>query len=273
MLSETRESKSFNGRDTMSGKKKFIIITRTIIALSALTVGGVLLNNHVQLENYKKEKLNLPENFTYTAHTGCVGTADNSLESIEAAVRNGADVVEFDLNFTSDGEPVLAHDAPKGDEVTLDEAFEMVSRYEGLQVNIDIKSTQALDKVKPLAVKHGVADRIFYTGVAEEFLEAVKADCDGVPYYLNVDVKDNTDEEYIFSLVEKVKNSGAVGINFKKNNASKKLVDAFHENGLLVSVWTADSTRDIYRLLVMSPDNITTRRPDTMAEILQQRNV
>lgn len=215
--------------------------------------------------------VSLPDGFTYTAHTGCMGTKDNSLESIDAAVNNGADIVEFDLNFNKDGEPVLAHDTPKGGEVTLDEAFEKVSKLNRIKVNVDIKSTDALEKIKPIAEKYGVQDRIFYTGVHDRFLEAVKSNGGGVQYYLNVDVEPERKhtQEYLDSLVEKVKSSGAIGINFNKNNASKQLVDTFHSNGLLVSIWTVDNEVDIYRILSYAPDNITTRNPDKLSEAVK----
>ena len=74
-------------------------------------------------------KTNLPENFTYTAHTGCVKTADNSLEAIEEGAKHGADIIEFDLNFLPDGTPVLSHDKPKGNEITLDLAGHSLSVY------------------------------------------------------------------------------------------------------------------------------------------------
>ena len=211
--------------------------------------------------------------FTYTAHTGCMGTRDNSVESIEAAVAVGADIVEFDLNFTSSGEPVLAHDIPKGGEVTLDEAFRLVSQYDEIKVNVDIKSTVALYKVLPLAEKYGVADRIFFTGVNDEFLDAVRAEGKGVPYYLNVDVKPESKHsaEYLESVVDKVKQSGAMGINFNKDNASSELVEAFHCNGLLVSIWTVDTEYDMHRILSYAPDNITTRKPDKLKEVIKNR--
>ena len=49
---------------------------------------------------------------TVTAHSGCMGLADNSLEAMEAGIEAGAQIVEFDLNYTSDGAPVLSHDSP-----------------------------------------------------------------------------------------------------------------------------------------------------------------
>ena len=37
---------------------------------------------------------------TVTAHAGCCGTEDNSMESLIKAVEVGADILEFDLRFT-----------------------------------------------------------------------------------------------------------------------------------------------------------------------------
>ena len=212
----------------------------------------------------------LSKGFTYTAHTGCIKTADNSLAAIEEGAKYGADIVEFDLNFLPDGTPVLSHDKPKGKEVTLDEAFKKVSEYENLKVNVDVKNVQNLKEVYPLAKKYELEDRIFYTGVTTEFLEAVKNDSPEVPYYLNVSVEKPRKQtpEYLEGLVKTVKDSGAVGINFNKDHATKKLVDTFHENDLLVSIWTVNKKRKMYKILFLKPDNITTRRPDKLKEIL-----
>jgi glycerophosphoryl diester phosphodiesterase len=218
----------------------------------------------------KKMKTNLPENFTYTAHTGCVKTPDNSLAAIEEGVKYGADIVEFDLNFLPDGTPVLSHDKPKGNEVTLDEAFKKISEYENLKVNVDVKTTKNLKAVYPLAQKYGLEDRIFYTGINIDFVEAVKKDSPEVPYYLNISVEKPRKQtpEYLQSLVKTVKDSGAIGINFNKDHATKKLVETFHENDLEVSIWTVNKKRKMYKILALAPDNITTRRPDKLQEIL-----
>ena len=249
------------------------IVVGTTCAIGVATVG---LGVYFGVRQYKFKKFMeigdaLPVNFKYTAHTGCMGTNDNSLESIDAAVANGADIVEFDLNFTESGEPVLAHDAPKGGEVTLDEAFKKVSEYENIMVNVDIKSTVNLPIVRTLAEKYGIFDRIFFTGVNDKFLDAVRSDGNGVPYYLNVDVKSESKRsaKYIQSLVDKVKNSGAIGINFNKKNATAELVKAFHNSELLVSIWTVDDEYNMYRILSYAPDNITTRNPDMLKEVME----
>ncbi len=210
--------------------------------------------------------------FTYTAHTGCMKTKQNSLESIEKGYENGAHIVEFDLNFNKNGEPVLSHDEPIGGEVTLEQAFEKVSTYENLRVNVDVKKDIYIEKVKPLAEKYGIADRIFFTGIHDGFVK--KASETGIDYYLNVGVEKpgKQTEEYLMSLVEKVKNAGAIGINFNKRGSSKRLVEVFHNNGLLVSIWTVDRKRKMKKVLSFSPDNITTRKPDKLRKIISKND-
>ena len=225
-----------------------------------------------KIKDFKESIDYLPVNFTYTAHTGCMGTDNNSIDSIEYGVANGAHIVEFDLNFTKSGEPVLAHDSPKGGEVTLDEAFKKISEYDDIKANVDIKNTDNLPIVLQLAEKHGITDRIFFTGVTDEFLDAVQKFSNNVPYFLNVNVKSQNkhNDEYLLSLVNKVKQSGAVGINFNKNNASAELVESFHSNGLLVSIWTVDDEYNMARILSYKPDNITTRKPDKLKDLISE---
>lgn len=256
----------------MKNKKLAVVTALCATAVSVLVcvVGTYSAIEKIQLKKYKSIPLSLSENFTLTAHTGCSATEDNSLESIEVGVQNGADIVEFDLNFDKSGMPVLSHDEPKGNEVTLDEAFKKLSEYPHLKANVDVKNTANLKAVRFLAEKNGVLQQIFYTGIEEKDVEAVKTQTPEIPYYLNMDVlsgKKHT-EEYLMSLVQKVKACKAIGINFNKKNASKDLVDTFHENGLLVSIWTVNDEVDMYRILSYSPDNITTRNPDLLSQIL-----
>lgn len=252
-------------------KKKILLIIFSVLTISILIFIIFLIHDGMELKKLKAEPITLPESFTYTAHTGCVDTKDNSLEAIEIGAKFGADIVEFDLNFLSDGTPVLAHDEPKGNEITLDQAFKKVSEYKNLKVNVDAKSVANLKVVYPLAKKHGIENRIFYTGIELKDIEAVKKDSPEVSYYLNVDVQKpgKQNAEYLDALVKEVKESGAIGINFNKDNATKELVDIFHENGLLVSIWTVNKEKEMYEVLHLAPDNITTRNPDKMQDILK----
>lgn len=210
--------------------------------------------------------------FTYTAHTGCCETRMNSLESIEKGVLYGAPIVEFDLNFDESGNPVLSHDKPQGGEVPLEEAFKKISGYENLMVNVDAKTYVALHKVQSLASDFGILDRIFFTGIGEDAVDVTRKTAPQVEYYLNMKVKFPLfhTNSYLEALVKKVKECGAVGINFNHRNASRKLVKFFHQNNLLVSIFTVDSEARMRKILSYGADNITTRKPDVLQGIIKE---
>lgn len=245
-----------------------IILTGSCLSLAVLA-GGVLLHKKRSC-NCRNQAIATDKDFSVTGHTGCMGTRSNSLESIVTAVKNGATIVEFDLNYNKDNVPVLSHDAPVGDEVTLDEAFRLLEDYPDIKINVDVKNTAYLEKIYPLAEKHGLAHRIFYTGIFENDVEAVKEKSPEVPYYLNMKVNKKQNADYLNSLVKTIKDCGAVGINFQYKHATKELVETFRENGLFVSVWTVDKTSDMYKVINLAPDNITTRNPDKLKEILMK---
>lgn len=216
--------------------------------------------------------LNLPEGFTVTAHTGCEGTADNSLEAIRAGAEAGADTVEFDLRFDSDGNGILSHDEAEGEAVSLSQALKLISSYGGLKVNVDCKTTDNLKQVAVMSEELGIADRVFYTGIEEKDVAAVRAQTPQVPYFLNI--KPNSlrknNGRYISSLISLVREKGAVGLNVKYSRCSKRMVDMFRKEGLLVSVWTANSTRVMKKCLSFGPDNITTRHPSELIELINK---
>lgn len=248
--------------------------TTIILAVTATAVIGsaALLAGYTVLKN---RNVALPQNFTITAHTGCEGAEDNSLEAIRLGYEKGADIVEFDLNFNSDSLPVLAHDEPTDGVVTLEEAFICLEKYPTLKVNVDVKNTKNLKAVTELAEKYSLLDRIFYTGIEEKDVEAVKNQTPDVMYYLNVDVDKTkkTDREYLNSLADKVESLGAVGINMNYGSCSKELVSVFRERGLLVSIWTVNNKLDMMRMLELCPDNITTRKPSDLKEILKNKKI
>lgn len=214
----------------------------------------------------------LPDNFTFTAHTGCMNTKDNSLDSIVTGIKSGASVVEFDLHFNKEGNAVLSHDKPVGGEVSLEEAFSKIAEYDDILVNVDVKPHTSLHQVVAAAEKTNMVKRIFYTGIEEVKVPTVNETSPGISYYLNMKVKSPLfhSSKYIEDLIATVKKTGAVGINFNKRSASQKLVDAFHKAGLLVSIFTVDKEKEMLRILHLSPDNITTRNPDKLNKILKE---
>ena len=214
--------------------------------------------------------ITLPRGFTVTAHSGSMGLPDNSVEAMEAGVQAGAQIVEFDLQFTDAGEPVLSHDAPEGKCVTLGDAFAFLAAHPDVRANVDVKDTSHLECVEPLAKEAGVLDRIFFTGLFEQDIPVAREKCPSVPYYLNTKVTRFTN---INKLAEKVRELGALGVNVNKRNLTPRLTRIFHNEGLLVSVWTVDKKSQAPYVLMMCPDNVTTRRPDMIWSLLEKEIV
>ncbi len=245
-------------------KKSKIGLIAGSVAVVAASAVGIVLSGSARVKN---ETYTLPYGFTVTAHTGCEGEKDNTLESISKGAAVGADIVEIDLHFLADGTAVLSHDEPKADAAapTLDSAFELLSSLD-VKMNVDVKSTKNIAVVGELADKHGVREKIFFTGVEEKDVEAVKSGAPGIPYFLNVSVdkKKNTDLDYLLSLVEKAKECGAIGLNSNFRSVSSELVSVCRSEGLLVSLWTANKKREMRRCMELAPDNITTRHPSVL---------
>lgn len=245
-----------------------IILGAAVVATTglALTAGYITY--------IKNKDVNFPANFTVTAHTGCEGTADNSLEAIERGYLSGANIVEFDVHFNSKGEPVLAHDYAADDSVKLKDAFDLIAKYEGLRVNVDCKTVDNLKAIVDTAEECGVKDRIFYTGIEVGNVETVKANTPEIKYYLNtkVDKTRINDEHYIRSLVTLTKAVDAVGLNIHFSNASKKMIKIFHQEGLEVSLWTVNKAFDMYKVLELGCDNITTRQPSKLIELIASKS-
>lgn len=210
--------------------------------------------------------------FTVTAHTGAMGTPENSLESMRVGFEN-ADIVEFDVRFNANKIPVLCHGWPVSrNAVLLEEAFRLLAQHPDKMANVDLKSTDNMPAVQELAERTGVLKQIFFTGVGASFVSAVQKGAPKIAYYLNCDIipllKNST--AYARWLAKRVADSGAVGLNCNYRNTTPRIVAAMRENGLLVSLWTASDEEQLNKILRLGPDNVTTRIPDKVEAVLQQ---
>lgn len=195
-----------------------------------------------------------------------MNTAANTIQSVIAGFSSGADIVEADIRFDKNGVPVLSHDKVQENDTctSLAEAFDIIKSYPDKKVNLDIKETDNLPEIQRLAKEKGVISQLFFTGVDDNFVEAVRVGCPEIPYYLNFGKKTNMArfESYIKFLIDKTKAAGAIGINLNKENCNAKLAERFKKEGLLVSVWTITDIKADKIYLDMNVDNITCKNPD-----------
>ena len=209
----------------------------------------------------------LPSDFTVTCHAGSFFTKPNTIESIKTAVEWGAEIVEFDVSFRPDGTAVIIHDSSPAQNqgVLLDDALSVVEKDKKCRINLDIKSTANLPEVDRLVNKHGLFERVFYTGVFDEWIDTVKS-TSAIPYYLNHNITESEayDEKSALEIIEKSKNLGAIGINSQYKFATKEFCRLARENGILVSLWTVNKPAEMKKVLETMPDNITTKKPDIL---------
>ena len=101
-----------------------------------------------------------------TAHSGCEGTPDNSMESILRGVELGADCVEIDIRMDEKGGMWLTHDAAAdyASAVPLEEALRTIAAG-GAAVNCDLKEERAFLPTLEMAEACGIPrDKLIFSG-------------------------------------------------------------------------------------------------------------
>ena len=90
-------------------------------------------------------------------------------------------------------------------------------------------------------------------------------------YFINYNPssEEGSDEKYFDCIIQKAIELGAIGINSDFRGVSDMMVKKIHENGLLVSLWTANRKKDMLKALSLSPDNITTKKPDKLKMLIK----
>ncbi len=107
-----------------------------------------------------------------TAHSGCEGTPENSVASMETGAALGADCVEIDVRMDAQGRLWLTHEVPESCShlISLREAFELILTR-GIAVNCDLKEYDALLPTLELAEKSGLPrEKLFVSGSVDTAL-------------------------------------------------------------------------------------------------------
>lgn len=222
-------------------------------------------------KSYDERVLKFMDDFTITAHTGAYDTPDNTMESLEAAIKNKVNTFEVDIRQRPDGTIVMGHDIITTNTagVEVSSVFEKIKPTD-IILNLDIKETRALKGLYKLIVEYNMINRVYLTGIEYFQAEKVRENCPEVEYYVNYlpsRIKIFS-EDYQQKLLELLEETGAVGINCNHANASRTLSNLLHDNGYKLSIWTVDKKYEIKRALVNKPDNLTTHYPDKVQKMI-----
>ena len=214
---------------------------------------------------------------TITAHSGCEGTPDNSIASIEAGIALGADCVEIDVRSDGEGRLWLTHDLPDvfSGLVSLEEAFALISKS-GISVNCDLKEYGALLPVLKLAEQCGIGpDKLIFSGSVDTiqleenpeiairsriFLNSEEL----VRDLSNGDVPDRAGQTAfllanIGTASERLRALGAAALNAPYKYMPDELIEKLRERNMALSLWTLNCEEVLREFMAKDLLNITTR--------------
>lgn len=220
-------------------------------------------------------------NTMITAHSGCENTPDNSMESVYAGIRAGADCVEVDVRLDRDGALVLSHDRQQdySGAVRLESVFRVTAEA-GICVNCDLKEYAALYPCIALADALGIdSDHLVFSGSVEiGLLEKDPSIVERARIFLNQEeiwryltgvTGDDDQAEHDFyqqpenldAVAAVVKRLGVTALNSHFGDMTREHIFDIRSRGMQLSLWTVNSHEEMVRLLSEDLVNLTTRRP------------
>jgi len=210
---------------------------------------------------------------------------ENTLAAFRGAAAMGADMVELDVRATADGFLVIHHDAqlPDGRVIYDLHARELPSEVPDLAaaieacgdmaVNVEVKNSRQdpdFDNERTVAgdVARFVADRSIYDQVLVSSFDVGSIE--------RVRIVDRTVPTAWLTMV--IPDAAAVAAGLVGNGhralhpydplVDAALVDACHELGLEVNVWTVDDPARMEALIAFGVDGICTNVPDVLLSVL-----
>ena len=199
-----------------------------------------------------------------TAHSGCEGTEQNSIDHIKAAIASGAEIIEFDVRM-AEGKLVLSHDVPEDPALrpTLREAFELIAPEENLYMNVDVKTEGLIEPVMALAKEFDLCRRIIFTGQCNGDRELARS--------FGGDMwRSMWPGQEIADGIAANKEDGSPFLNVAYCMITEENNKALCEEGFAFSAWTVDKTYFLRLFLNMGIANITTRNPVRAMELRKE---
>ena len=236
-----------------------------------------------------------PEIIAHRGYWKTEGSAQNSIAALLKADSIGVYGSECDLWLSSDGVPVVNHDATaiaEGKKITIEESplavlkkvtlangeslptveeyLDAFEKCKNVKLIIEFKTHKEKAREDELAKKvidavHrcNLADRVEYIAFGMNFVnQVIRLDPSAKVYYLNGDL---TPEE--------LHAIGAAGLDYHYNVIYKhpEWVKSAHDLGLKVNVWTVNKRKDIEKMIDLGVDYITTDEPLLVREIISEK--
>ena len=238
--------------------------------------------------------INAQEIIAHRGYWKTEGSAQNSIAALKKANEINVYGSEVDIWLSSDGIPVVNHDADvtlEGEKLivqdtpyatlrkvklsngehlpTVEEYLDTFEDCNKIKLIIEFKTHKSKDREDELARKvvdmvnsRGLQDRVEYISFGINFVQQVKRLAPQAPnYYLNGDLTPQI-----------LKKMGLTGLDYNRNVIKKnpQWVTQAHDLGLKVNVWTVNSLEDIDKMIELNVDFITTDEPLLVRERLNK---
>ncbi|MFE3900414.1 glycerophosphodiester phosphodiesterase [Streptomyces sp. NPDC059153] len=220
---------------------------------------------------------------TAVAHRGDpYRVRENTLPSIRSALERGADAVEVDVRVTRDGVPVLLHDSTlqrlwghdvRLDRLTHEELTELTAGgvptlrdallaagTHRVMVDLPGSTDDSVRRIVGVVRECGAGERAYYCAGPDAMLRVRAADPSA-----EIALTWTTLAPPRAALLDAVRPRW---LNYRFGLVDRELTDRLHQDGLLVSAWTADTRRTMRRLVRQGVDSITTNRVDALQRVL-----
>ncbi len=221
------------------------------------------------------------------AHRGASGYCpENTLKSIEEAIKRGSDIVEIDLRMTKDNQIVLMHDesvdrttngkgyvneltlqqlkeldAGDGEEVPL--LTEVIGAFaeNDIKFMLDVNSKGYERSLIEIIQKYRLEDRSIISGVHEP-LKVIKS------LDSRLTIAPSFDKASKEQIIEALAMSAGI-FNCNYLAMTREAVDEAHKHGLQVIVWVVDEVETMHKMIEYGADGITTDYPDVLSNMIR----
>jgi glycerophosphoryl diester phosphodiesterase len=207
----------------------------------------------------------------------------NTIESFEAALEHGVDMIEFDVLRARDGRLVLAHDlddAESRDPLTLAEGLDHFAgeAYAGVELDVDMKLPGYEREVAEGLLERGLGARSLVSTMYTESLDRLGELAPGLRRGWSVPRVRRNWMRSPFAVpayavarimrarlpgqaVARLRAGGCEAIMAHQVLVSRRLVHAVHRAGGQVYVWTVDDPRRIRAMERLGVDGVITNDP------------
>lgn len=233
------------------------------------------------------------------AHRGASGYApENTMAAFQLAQELGSDGLEFDVQLTRDGIPVVIHDelltrttgyqgyvgdlnlnelskldaggwmSPKWKGEPIPTLEQVLQKYNGLFLNVELKNSKMAypgleEKVIELVLKYCKPDQVILSSFNHQSVQKLKQIAPTLPTGLLY----STEPKQILNYAIEI---GAFAVHPDYKLLSQARMESYIKQGLHVNTWTVNESRDMEFCIKLGVDGIITNYPDRLHSMLNR---